>query len=192
MGYHIDKMIRQVKNIFILVALSWGLFVGNSLAKNGVKESELKSVFIINILNYVQWPKSKLSNPQQICIYAINPFEKYLEKFAQLSTSKRKKAVNILYPKKLKELSNCHIIFISRSSINELESILKLAEKNSILTISDIPDFAEKKGMVEFVSKEDLIKLHINFSSTKAAGLEMSYLLLDLAEKVIKDKVAKK
>lgn len=192
MGCHIDKMTRHVKSIFILLVFSWGLVIGSSSAQVNVKAAELKSVFIINILNYVEWPKSKQLAPQQVCIYSVNPFESYLEKFADLSTSKRNKVVNILYPKKLTELSRCHMIFISRSSINELESVLKIAETNSILTISDINNFAEKKGMIELVLKKKQIKLHINFSSAKAAHLNMSYLLLELAEKVINDKVAKK
>jgi len=185
-------MTRQVKRNLLLLLLNLWLLGGSSVAQRGVKEAELKSLFIINILNYVEWPKNKQSNEQLVCIYSEHPFDNSLEKLAQLSTSKSNGTIHIHYPKALAELTRCHILFISRSSTKELDNVLKTAEINSILTISDLNNFAEKKGMIEFVTKNDIIKLHINLSSTKAAHLNMSYLLLEIAEKVIHDKVANK
>ena len=184
-------MVGQAIKLITFLIFSWAISFGTYLAKEGVVEAELKSVFIINILNYVEWPKEKQSAIQNLCVYSDNPFSDFLENFAKLSTVRRNKPVKIFYPENLDELGRCHVIFISRKSIGELDKILHIAEQYSVLTISDINNFAEKKGMIELVSKKDLIKLHINYSSTKAAQLSMSYLLLELAEKVIRDELAK-
>jgi len=167
------------------------LLVGNSFSQTVVNEAQLKSAYIISILNYVRWPNKESSKVRNICIYSENPFDNFLENFAEFSKSKNKHPAVILYPSNINEITECDVIFISRSSENELPEFLNVAKDNSILTISDIEGFCAEGGMVEFVSKKNRIKLNINYHSTKDAELEMSSLLLELAEIVIDKELLK-
>lgn len=158
---------------------------GNSFSQTVVNEAQLKSAYIISILNYVRWPNKYPSKVRKVCIYSENPFDNFLENFAKQSISENKYPTVISYPSNISQINECDVIYISRSSENELPDFLKVAKDNSILTISDIDGFCAEGGMIEFVSKKNRIKLHINYHSTKDAELEMSSLLLELAETVV-------
>ncbi len=167
------------------------LLAGNSFSQTVVNEAQLKSAYIISILNYVQWPNKDPSKIRNICIYSKNPFDDFLENFAKLSKSENKHPTVISYPSKISEVNDCDVIYFSRSSESELPNFLEVAKDKSILTISDVEGFCAEGGMVEFVSKKNRIKLHINYHSTKDAELEMSSLLLELAKIVINKELSK-
>jgi len=156
---------KYVQYLLALSILGWALSSGLVYSKSTVDEGQIKSAFLIKILNYVRWPEERSSGVSQICVYADNPFDNFLEKFARLSTLEKKKPVKIKYLTKLDELKGCHIVYLTLSSKDKLPELLKVAKENSILTVSDIDNFHVNGGMVEFVSKNNRIKLHINYNS---------------------------
>jgi hypothetical protein len=50
-----------------------------------------------------------------------------------------------------------------------------------ILTVSELPGFAESGGMIELYQMDDRIRFKVNLQSIREAGLELSSSLLKLA-----------
>ncbi len=53
-----------------------------------------------------------------------------------------------------------------------------------MLTISDIPDFAERGGGIGLLYRENKVLFEINLASTRKAGLRLSSQMLNLATNI--------
>jgi hypothetical protein len=58
--------------------------------------------------------------------------------------------------------------------------------KNAVLTVSDIPQFSQRQGMIQFVMEENRIRFEVNLTATQQAGLALSSELLKVATVVRK------
>ena len=76
---------------------------------------------------------------------------------------------------------DCQILFISSSEANRLNKIIEALDKNAVLTVSDIPEFSQRRGMIQFVLEENRIRFEVNLTATQRAGLTLSSELLKVA-----------
>ncbi len=78
----------------------------------------------------------------------------------------------------IEDASECDALFVARSEEGRVREILKQVDGKAVLTVSDIPDFAENGGIVGLVRDRNKIRLHINVEASKAANLTISSKLL--------------
>ena len=74
------------------------------------------------------------------------------------------------------------LLFVGTSKSGRLRSIFASLESTSVLTVSDIEEFALKGGMIRFVTAENKTRFRINVEATEAANLTVSSKLLHLSE----------
>jgi hypothetical protein len=86
---------------------------------------------------------------------------------------------------KVQVAANCSILFISSSEENQLDSVLQMAQRFDLLTVSDIPHFAERGGMIGFVTHADRIRFEVNRPVAERSHLILSSELLRVALRVI-------
>jgi hypothetical protein len=96
------------------------------------------------------------------------------------------KPVEVRRISKAQDAGDCRILFISSAEENHLKQILAALEKTSVLTVSDIPDFARQGGMIQFVLEGSKVRFEINLTSAEAAKLIVSAELLKVAANVRK------
>ncbi len=80
------------------------------------------------------------------------------------------------------------MLYISKSKSKHYKKILKSVHEKPLLTVSDIPDFVEHGGIIQFYRKKGQTRLVINLNTARNANLEISSRLLILAD-VINTKV---
>jgi hypothetical protein len=83
--------------------------------------------------------------------------------------------------------TECQILFISSSEAHRLNKIIEELDKSAVLTVSDIPQFSQRRGMIQFVSEENRIRFEVNLAATERAGLTLSSDLLKVATVVRKN-----
>ena len=88
---------------------------------------------------------------------------------------------------KPQEALDCRILFVSSSEANHLKDILATLDKANILTVSDIPQFSELGGMIQFVLDGNKIRFEVNLTAAENAGLTLSSELLKVATAVRKN-----
>ncbi len=81
---------------------------------------------------------------------------------------------------------SCHVLYISSSENGRLKEILAAIDKAGVLTVSDIPQFSQRGGMIQFVEESNKIRFEVNLASAGAAGLTLSSELLKVAVTVRK------
>jgi YfiR/HmsC-like len=168
----------------LLLATSLALNAAHSQA-TGPTESQVKAAYLFNFGRFVRWPATVgQNNTLQICILGKNPFGSVLDATVKGETIEGKSVTARAIPT-LQEAAGCHILFITVSEESRLNAILSAAKQQRLLTVSDIPRFAERGGMIQFVTQEDRIRFAVNVGPIEEAGLTVSSQLLKVATKVI-------
>ncbi len=172
------------KLFFILLSLSF-IFT-NILWAEVLQEEELKAVFVYNFLKFIEWPQEIEDQKNQIilCIIGKTNLSEYL---LSLEGQKIHEKTLIVKPKKdFLNLQKCHALFIGKLSKNRFKNLLSRTTNEPILTISDLPNFIYKGGIIELYEEDKKIRFKINLRSAHEAKLKISSRLLRLAKEVIK------
>ena len=147
-------------------------------------EAQVKAAYLYNFGKFVRWQTPADTNTFDICVLGKNPFGSTL---AATVTGEQVGGKSIVARDVVgvPETSHCKILFISRSEEGRLKLVLSAAKKSNILTVSDMPDFVERGGMIGLVNIEGKIRFEVNVGSVNEAGMTVSSELLKVAVKVV-------
>ena len=165
--------------LFSLTLLVAG-FSPHIKADQGLIEHKVKAAYLYHFTKFVDWSATKRPvGSFNICIIGHDPFGKLLHpienKISAGMPIKLFRYNRILYE------SDCHIIYIHSPGYNWRKNFQPISNEG-ILTVSASKDFARKGGMIGFVIKDKKVRLQINLSALKRAGLTISAKLLEVAE----------
>ena len=169
----------------IAVVLTWSLIGVSSLQAQQSKptEYELKAAYLYNFGKFVEWPAMATAanhDPFLICVLGKDPFGASLDAAiaGEAINGERVLAKRISKPQ---EALNCRVLFISSSEEAQLKEILTTLEKTSVLTVSDMPQFTKRGGMIQFVPEAGRVRFEVNLTVAERAGLTLSSQLLKVA-----------
>jgi hypothetical protein len=83
-------------------------------------------------------------------------------------------------------------LYISASETSRLGQILEATRHSGTLTVSDIPHFVERGGIIGFVKQQDRIRFEVNRSAAEDSHLTLSSELLKVALRVMNKDTAEK
>ena len=181
--FNFFKIQLQVKSVFIGLIAAFFLLLPNYSGAS-TQEYNVKAVFLFHFIDFTSWPGER--NKQEIrniCIYGKDPFDSRLQLLAD--SGLQQIPVKILPEINLASSSECHILFVSSSKKKQLNQIINYLANKPILTVSDIDDFAIRKGMIGFTIRAGKVKLEVNLDSVKLSGIKLSSNLIEIA-KVVK------
>lgn len=144
---------------------------------------DVEAAYLYQFGNFIQWPsKSGADRPKTftICVLGNDPFGDVLDDTLRGSKMNGLPMVSkrVTY---VRDAAGCQILFISSSRQDQLAADLIALRGQPILTVSDIPDFVSRGGMVQFVLTEDRVRFEIGLPSAQNAGLKLSSQLLKVA-----------
>lgn len=148
-------------------------------------EQKIKAGLVYNLLKYTTWSASKQNldiTNLQVCLFGDDPFDGYLSPL-QGRTAQQAKIV-IVHVLEVKETENCNIVIVHRSQEENISVLFEFLRDKQILTISDIPGFSKRGGMVELTKEGEKISMYINKSAVNHAGLDIQSRMLRLAKLV--------
>ncbi len=177
---------RDLHHLFLAIVLCCLTLTGARAQQPRPTESQVKAAYLYNFGKFVTWPDtgSGAAGSFEICILGKDPFGIVLDSTVSGGSIGDRK-VTARKIASLQDSGHCRILFISSSEQGRLRAILTAAKASNQLTVSDIPDFAEKGGMIQFVPQENRIRFEVNLPATEEAGLMLSSELLKVATKVI-------
>jgi hypothetical protein len=86
-------------------------------------------------------------------------------------------------------MPTCHLLYISGAVAKQSTALLKSLSTTPTLTVSDLADFAQSGGIVNFIVEDDRMRFVINTDAVDRARLRLSSKLLSLAT-IVKDQPA--
>ena len=168
---------------FPILSLCLFLFASYSALVHAEQPSEyrLKAAFLYNFFIYTEWPNLP-DQTLNLCIYGEDPFGENLQYVKSRKAHERE--IVVRHTKNVDDLSGCQVVFISKSHIANLGSIMKRLGGLPILTIADVPDVGQQGVILNMAIKEGKITFEANLAATKRNGLKLSSQLLRFATKV--------
>jgi len=142
---------------------------------------QVQAAFLFNFAKFVTWPDDAFQRSENSLIIGVlgeDPFGAVLVMGKKLAV---KRFVRI------QDAVNSHILFLSSSEESHLPQILKWLERATVLTVSDMEEFAERGGMVAFTVEDQKVRFNVNVGAVERVGLKMGSQLLKLA-KIVGDK----
>jgi YfiR/HmsC-like len=151
---------------------------------------EVKAAYLYNFGRFVEWPAKVTTTGTDsftICILGEDPFGPALDVTlaGEMIGNQKVAARRISSPR---ESVDCRILFISSSEVSRLNKIIDALDNRAVLTVSDIPQFSQHRGMIQLVLQENRIRFEVNLTATQHAGLTLSSELLKLATAVRRDR----
>lgn len=196
--------------ILVILILFAALFATPAMAADSKlnREQQIKAAFIYNFIKFVDWPKEKIADSNDITIGIIgkNPFGNAFEAvkgkeiknnklvikyFPQLEQykAKHKDEYKDEYKDKYQgALKKCYILFICSSEKEHLKEIINFIKGSSVLTIGDMDGFLAAGGVIKFTMEEKKVRFEINVTAAKRAKLKIRSQLLRLAKRVVEEK----
>jgi hypothetical protein len=149
---------------------------------------EVQAAYLYNFGKFVKWPAVAPANQGQeftICVIGQDPLGAILQaNLAHESVGGRPVTVKRLA--KPQGSSACHILFIGEAEQKNLGAILTAIDDTSVLTVSDMPDFTKRGGMIQFLLEGDRVRFEINLENAGKSHLVMASDLLNVAVSVKK------
>lgn len=148
-------------------------------------EYEIKAAYLFTFGRFIEWPErpSRDEAGFSICVLGSDPFGAVLDSTLAGATLRGRKVVarRIATPKLALD---CHILFISGSEERRLDAVVQALDQAGVLTVSDMPQFVARGGMIQFVTAGSRIRFEINLPPARDAGLTMGSELLRVASAV--------
>jgi hypothetical protein len=169
----------------ILAAFA-GLGSVASAQQSKPEEYQVKAVYLYNFGRFITWPSTAAQDESfEICIIGHDPFGAVLDATLAGESIENRKLVarRISSPG---NLGTCRILFVSSSEAPRVKDVLNLADKSSVLTVSDMPGFTSHGGMIQFVLKDNKVRFEVNLSTAEKGGLTLSSQLLKVATDIRK------
>lgn len=140
-----------------------------------VSEYGMKAVLFYRLSQFVYWPGNQPApRPTVLCVVGRNPFGNALN---QINTSSAEVEVKLAPG----DLGACHLLFIPRSESAALAGWLERTTGRQLLTVSDLPGFAQAGGMIELPLEGERVAIVLNRSAAHKKGFEFNAQLLRLA-----------
>jgi YfiR/HmsC-like len=147
--------------------------------------SQVKAAYLFNFGKFVRWQVDHAgADSLDICVLGKDPFGGVLDStVAGESIDGRKIRVQRLA--KVQDAARCSILYVSLSEESRMDAILNAVQPFALLTVSDIPHFAEHGGMIEFVVQQGKIRFEVNRTAAEESHVVLSSELLKVASRVI-------
>ena len=181
------KSMRMSPVFFLLFLLLLLLFSESPLSSETrtVRPHEYlaKAVYIEKIATFVRWPKlcglEKQSKPFVLGIIGDSDINSYFEEIYTTQNRKiKQKHVEIKYFTSPGSITDCHILFITKSMEKDLPRILSTIKDKPVLTIGNTMGFAKKGVHINLYTKGSKILYEINLIEIRKSLLHVSYHLL--------------
>ncbi len=194
------KKLKHFYKLFLLFCIS--LHGGLISATPAATLEELEAVFLYNFSSFMTWPEERLGDdsPFNICVLGgheallvalhttvdseVNTEDGHPLEIVEFESALAKKLLD-KDQQVLEQASSCHILFIHDDiqDLVDMKDLLNVLSNHAVLTVSDMEDFTEYCGMVQFeVSIGDRINLHMQYPRLEQAKVGVASALLELVD----------
>lgn len=170
---------------------------------DAARAAQVKSAYVLNFVRYTEWPAGTRPDPCVVTVLGRSNLGRALERMlGQVSATKgcRLELRRLAYPTRAadgsidpaayrrfyQQVRDTHVLYLGRSQAPHLDELLGRAGPG-VLTISDIPGFAARGGMIELVIERGRVVFEANEGAIDSAGLKLSSKALMLARHVYRE-----
>ena len=150
------------------------------------------AAYLLNFGKFVKWPASSEARGASfdICVLGRDPFGASLGDAVEGETIGGA-PIAARRLRNLEEAKGCRILFVSASEEPDLKRLLAMAGREHMLTVSNIPHFADRRGMIGFVLRDRRVRFQVNLDAIEESGMTVSSELLRVADAIARKGTAR-
>lgn len=141
----------------------------------------LKAAFVYNFAKFTRWPEQAWDGPMaplRLCIAGTDGLATSLARLADERVDGREVVIDTYAATD----RPCHVLYIADSERGHLADYIEQTRSRPVLTISEIPRFADAGGIIQLYRDRGRVRFKINVAGARSSGLNLSARLLDLAD----------
>lgn len=148
------------------------------------REARIKAVLVLRLLKFVDWPAESMARAEflQVCTWGDSPTEAALQSLQGQKIREREIRIRKLGTPL--DTRGCHALFVSDSVRDVTPALLYNSGSAAVLTISDMPDFNKRGGIINLVQQDNRIGFEIQLRYAREHGVQIGAPLLELARVV--------
>jgi len=149
------------------------------------RAARIKAVLVLRLLKFVDWSAESAprgADPLQICTWGDSPTEAALQSLQGQKIKEREVRMRKLGTPL--DTRGCHVLFVSEGVRDITPAQLYNSGNAAVLTISDMPDFNKRGGIINLVQQDNRIGFEIQLRYAREQGLQIGAPLLELARVV--------
>jgi hypothetical protein len=179
------RLLRRAASIALLMAVPLSAVHAQAQKPS---EYQVKAAYLYGFGKFVEWPTNAPSVSAKnfvVCILGPDPFGRSLDDVAAGAVIKDV-PIQVLHISQLDESAPCHTLFISALEEVRLGKVLEALERRPVLTVSDVPQFAQRGGMIGFSLDGGRVRFTVNLLAAQDAGLTLNSELLRVAAAIVR------
>jgi hypothetical protein len=147
-------------------------------------EMKVKAAYLVRFISYVEWPAEAFDSPEDPLVIGIlgpETLERKPEEIVQTGVGTGAgRPIVVRRFEEIDQVENCHLVYFPQGS-RVTEELLQALYASHTLTIGEEEDFLNRGGILRLVKIEKNIRFQVNLSAAKAANLEISVRMLEIA-----------
>ena len=147
-------------------------------------ESDVKAAYLINFGKFLSSSDATVPHATfDVCLLGQDPVGHSIDEIAA-NESIDNHQVRVARVSDVTEAKSCAIAYISSSETERIREDLAILSGTDVLTVSDLPDFLKRGGMIQFVVVANQMRFAVNLDALNHAHLKLSSELLRVAASV--------
>jgi len=163
----------------LTAALLGSIYTPHVRAQAHPTDADVKAAYLFNFGKFVRYPDTPATS-FDICLVGHDPVAPMLQTGAA-EESIENRPVHVKQYDKAADARECAIVFMGSSEASRIEKDLAALQGSNALTVSDLPQFIDRGGMIQFVLQDNRVRFAVNLSSAVKARLALSSELLKVA-----------
>jgi len=154
-------------------------------------ESDVKAAYIVNFIRFTDWLDDLPGKTDSRLRLSVFNDQNVYEALKAMSKTQhgRQLGMEVQTCSTVDCIRHNSVLYIGQSGSDQHQQLLEAVRGWSILTVSDIPDFARQGGMIEIRQSDNRLTFIINLDVVRKANLYVSAQLLQLASIIREDQL---
>ena len=179
----------RLRNV-ALVVVGCALLTGAAGPAAAVQEKptidQLEASVVMTFARFVEWPAQEFSSPAAAILVGVVGDEPLA---AALEATSRGKAIagrtmTVARMQWDSDFAGVHMVFLGEAEKRHVGVVLDRVRPRPVVTISAVPDFGRRGGMITLAFSEGRISFAVNSRATAQSGVRLSAFMLSHASKV--------
>ncbi|HFE48295.1 MAG TPA: YfiR family protein [Chromatiaceae bacterium] len=166
-----------------LLCLALSLMLAPVSLAGRYEENTLKAAMVLNIARFTEWPTDDgigATGTLRLCVFDTEGG--MLGAFRELLPKRIHRRELVVRPvRRSTDLDACELLFVRDPDRSSVSRLLAAVERRAVLSVGDMPGFAEAGGIINLVRAGRKLRFEVNLGEARAAGLKISSRLLKLA-----------
>ena len=173
---------RRPRRALVTAIVAAFLVAEPTRAQPSSNEYQIKAAFLVHFLQFTTWPEGgTIPAGAPVCVGVIgdDPFGTTLDEAMRAETLQGRKLI-VKRSRKAADLSDCRLVFVSRSEKERMAQVLRDLEASPALTVSETEGFTRLGGVINFVIDANRVRFELSPASARKRGLRLSSQLIRL------------